>query len=442
MFIPSASPRQGQADAFSSLEDAPTPRPAAPARRRRPWLRLRPLAKLLAAFAVIAAGVVAEIGTFVRVQSSDAVVSAPRIVMRTPIGGVVTQGGGAPSHPVQRGETVVRVENPLASRLPAEELQARAERLRAELAASAQRRATLATMQQDMQRRADQHAQVLAARYDAEIAGAQAAMAAMAARRDQARRDLVRRRVLAVSGDVAQAELERTQMLLDSSTEDELQQEALRGSLQTQRDAAASGLYAESGPNETSYAAQRRDEIAMRVADLDQSVAVLTAELAQTEALARATEADLARRASVELRAASDAVVWRTSAQPGDVVGPGDTVAELVVCDQVVVAAAVAQRDLAAIVAGGPATVQLAGETAERQGRVIGTLAEAAIGGDPRLATVPPSTKAASAVVLVSLGPPAEGRAQAGDCPVGRSARVVLPRSGSSLWQGLLGRLF
>jgi len=399
---------------------------------RRP--RLRHAAKLLAAAAVLAVGVLAEAGELVRVQATDAVVSAPRIAVRTPVAGLVSTGGPAIGRPVHRGEVLARIGNPLAATLPLAEAEAHVARLRADLAATGRQRAALVVLQAELQRRAEAHMRVLTARFNAEIAGADAAIAAAADKHAQAGRDLARRRTLAASGDVALADLQRTQTVFATSAADEAAQAALRQNLVAQRDGAAEGVYAEPGANDTSYAAERRDEIALRLTDLDRAAATLTAELAQAEAVAAATRADFARQTEAAITAPADGMVWRTGAQPGDMLRAGDTVMELVACDQEVVVAAVPQSELSAIAVGGTATLLLAGETAERSARIIGTIAAASADNDPRLATVPAAARSASAMVLLALPPEATA---GGGCLVGRSARVVLARSG----EGLLARL-
>lgn len=396
------------------------------------WLR-RSL-KIGAAGILLAAGLLAELGTVVRVQSTDAVVSAPRIGVRAPIGGMVAAGGPTIGQTVKRGAVLARLSDPRVSRLPLEELETRAARLRAELAAAAQRRDELVALQADLTQRAQAHSRVLAARFDAEIAGADATVAADAARQEQSRRELARRRTLAAGGDVTTADLERSQMAYDTASQEGAAQEAQRRSLRTQRNAAAVGVYAEPGANDTSYAAERRDEVALRMGDLDQSVAVLTADLAETDAMAAATAADIAKRGEADILAPTDGIIWRNGAHEGDLVAAGDIVADLVACDQAVVVAAITQRDLTAILVGGTATVRLSGETQDRKGRVLATLAEGAIAGDPRLAALPTTDKIPGAVALVALGPSEDTvAADAANpdgtaCMVGRNARVLLPR--------------
>ena len=415
--------------------------------RQRRFPPLRRAVKILAALILLAAGGLAELGSLVRTQSTDAIVSAPRLAVRSPIDGVIATAAPALGSVVHRGDVLVRVHDPRVSRLPLADLRSRAAHLRAELAAAAQRRGGLLALQADLKQRADLHTRLLGARLDAEIAGADAALMAAVARQEQSRRDVGRSRALTAGGDVAPADLERTQTNFAAALQTGAMQDAQRRSLQAQRDATAVGIYAEPGANDASYAAQRLDEITLRLGDLDQSVAILTAELAQSDALTAATVADLAQRGEAEIVASADAMVWRTGARDGDFVAAGEPVADLVVCDQAVVVAAVRQRDLATIPIGAIATVRLSGETQDRQGRVLSTLAEGAVAGDARLAALPATEKVPGAVVLVGLEPAAAPAASdhpesaATACPVGRTARVLLPRGDTSTLRALLDRV-
>lgn len=441
MFMPLPNAERGEADTVSRVPEPEVAR----ARRRRAnagaWARR--FLKLAAALAVLGAGAAAELGSLVALQSSDAVVSAPRIVLRAPIAGVVVAGGPAVGQVVPRGTVLARIDNPRLSRLALAELQARVARIEADLAAGARHRAMLVGFQATLRQRATLHDRVMTERFDAEIAGAEASLAADTARQRQHGRDLARRSVLAATGDLARAQLEQTETALAAATAEDTAQAAARRSLQAQRDAAARGVFAEAGPNEASYATERDDEVALRIAELDQSQAASRADLAQAEAMLQATRADLARAASAAIVAPADAMVWRTGAEPGDVVAPGDTVADLVACDRDVVVAEVPQRDLGEIAIGGAATVRLAGEAADRTGRVLGTLAQAAVADDRRFAIVPAAAgRTPQAMVLVSLGAAPAAAADASGCVVGRSARVVLPRRAHGLLRGLFDRVF
>jgi multidrug resistance efflux pump len=398
--------------------------------------------KILAGLLVLGAGALAELGSVVRLQSTNAVVSAPHAALRTPISGVVDRAAPAVGTLVRQGDVLVRVHDPMASSLPVETLRIQMAQQRAKLAATEQRRAALLTFRTTLQARAEAHTRLLTARLNAEIEGAAAMRASTAVQRDQDRRDLSRRRQLIVDGVVSASDLEHTQAVWEAAAQVEIAQSAARRSLEVQRDSAAAGMFAEAGPNEASYAVQRRDEMSLRLGDLDETAANLQADLAHTIALAAATEADAARRTAHQVVAPSDMIVWRRGVQLGDVVNAGETVIDLVACDQSLIIAAIRQRDLDLIEVGGIATIRLTGESGDRHGRVLGTLAASEVDGDPRIAAVPPGDRTASAMALVELGPAPEGAvATPNGCAVGRTAQVMLPRHDMGPLRNLLDRI-
>ncbi len=413
-----------------------------PAPRRGHRIRVGRIAKILAALVVLCAGGLAELGSLVRLQSTSAVVSAPHAALRAPIGGVVEADAPAVGARVRRGEVLVRIADPLVSRLPVEALRIQAEQQRAALAATERQRAALVTFRDTLQHRAEAHLGLLMVRLNAEIEGAAALRASGAVQRDQDRRDLARRRALTNDGFVSTSDLEHSQAAFEAAAQTEAAQAAARRSLEIQRDSAAAGMFAEAGPNEASYAVQRRDEVSMRLDDLDAALSAQAADLARTTELAAATVADLNRRSAAEIVAPADMIVWRNGVQHGDVVVAGDTVIDLVACDRALVIAAIRQRDLDLIAVGGTATVRVTGEQQDRHGRVVGTLAASEVDGDPRGAAVPAGDRAASAMALVQLEQdPADAAATPHGCVVGRTARVQLPRVDMGPLRNLLNQV-
>jgi multidrug resistance efflux pump len=442
MFMPASAPKSLETDTLSRVEAPPPPRldRLAPGRHGS----LRRIAKLVVAGSVVAAGLIAGTGELVGVRSTDAIVSAPLVPIRAPIAGIVAQGAPPPGTFLRRGALVLRIVNPRLSRLKLDELRAHEAELRAGLAALARRRDALLSLQADLRQRADAQASLTASQLDAEIAGAGASLAASTLRQAQARRDLARRQILAASGDLALAEVERAQTAVFAMQHEQITQAAALRGLRIRRAAAAQADGASLGG--ASYASQRLDEVTITLIELDQNAATMSAALAQTAALATATERDFALHAEASLPAPADAIVWRHGAQAGDRVAEGDAVAELVACGQAVIVAAVSQKDLPSIMLDGRASIRLSGEYRDRKGFVIGTVAQAAVAGDARLATLPDFGKRAGAIVLVSLDSPADEtdsyRAAGQACLVGRAARVRLPRAHAGLLESLAESLF
>ena len=392
--------------------------------------------KIAAAASILAVVAVEELGGALTLQSPHAVVSAPRISLRTPIAGVVSGGAVRLGATLAEGAAVVRITNPRLSKGPLEALRAHRATLAAQRAAGVVRRAKLVTLYQALTERAAQHNRAVADRLDADIAAAEATLAMRVRQRVQDQRDFARRKLLAATGVVPPADLEHSESTVAIAAAAVDAQQAVRDSLQAQRAAVAAGVFAEPGANEASYAAQRADEVWMRLAELDQAQASLDSEVEEVGRQIGQEVKERDRADAVTIASPVDAVVWRSGAEPGDVVAAGDVVAELVDCRRAVVVAPMAQADVGLVEIGGIARILLAGEHEPRSGKVLTSLAASALSGDLRLAALPPVGRAPEVAVLIALD-----TIPSGECLAGRSASVRLPRANATMLTRLLDRL-
>ena len=434
MFTP-LKPPAGLDPAAFSVQIGAQPAPKAQSRllaRWKAWRRSRAV-KMTAAVAILAVVAVEELGGALTLQSAHAVVSAPRISLRTPIAGVVAGGALRLGASLAEGAAVVRIANPRLSYRTRDGLRAREAILAAQYAAGEVRRAALAAMHRALTDRADLHAQIMGSRLDADIANADAILAIRISQQVLAQRDFARRRLLAATGVVPPAELERSESAFAIAASAVDAQIAARDSLHAQRAAIAKGVFAEPGANEASYAAQRADEVWLRLAELDQAQASLQSELAEAQMQSGQEAEELGRLGAITIVSPVDALVWRSGAAPGDVVASGDVVAELVDCGRVVVVAPLAQADSGSVEIGGTARILLAGERQPRRGKVLAQLAEPALSGDMRLAALPAAGRSPEVAVLISLDDIPQG-----ECLAGRSAKVRLPRSDGTMLTRLL----
>jgi hypothetical protein len=131
--------------------------------------------------------------------------------------------------------------------------------------------------------------------------------------------------------------------------------------------------------------------------------------------------------------APSAGMVWKLGASNGERVGAGETIAQIVDCDSAFIIARVPQNRVPDIMVGDEAEFRLSGDETKRHGRVL-TVTGDATGGDRNLAAVPFEEKGPTAAVRIAMDP------VAGECPVGRTARVLLPSNGRGFISQLLGR--
>ena len=117
-------------------------------------------------------------------------------------------------------------------------------------------------------------------------------------------------------------------------------------------------------------------------------------------------------------------MIWKILASNGERVTVGSPVAEIVDCGRAFLVAAVPQDRFADVLLGGVASFRLSGEDELRHGRVVAITGEASLTEDRNLAGVPMNGRSATAIARIEVAP-SENRA--GECLVGRTARVHLP---------------
>lgn len=403
-----------------------------------PGTRLRRALKLAAAGVVLAAGAVAVLGEHTQLQSDSAVVSAPLLFLKAPIDGVV--GGVMPmiGAVVAANHVFATIDDGSVARDRLADLTARVARLEADHASVQRHHDTLAEMLTVLGHRADAHSDAVGSRLGAELAGAEAAASASAAGRDQAARDLQRRQTLTAAGFAARADLEQARTRLDTASREAEGRIAAASALRIQQASARRGVLSDGGANDVAYSAQRRDEIAMRLTDIDQRLAGLDAERIEAASNLAAESERVGRLSHAEIASPVSGTVWRTGTSTGERIAKGQMVAELADCSHPLVLASLAQRLVPDLLVGGAARVKFAGEDDGHDGIVMSVLGERVLQDDHRMAALPATTGDGAAVILIAL---ATAAADA-PCQVGRSGRVVLPRKAGGPVSRVLAWLF
>jgi multidrug resistance efflux pump len=294
-------------------------------------------------------------------------------------------------------------------------------------------KASLETFRKDLQERSEAYLKASAARLAGTAAEAENALAALYGRREEAKKNLNRRTTLAQSGTASTADLDKAQSEFEIvSAEAEAQRGRLE-SLFAQIAAVNNGVVSEPGSNDVAYSRQRADEVAIRLAELDQQRALTLADIEETSARLASEQARIDKLQSASMVAPSSGMVWRLGASTGERVGVGETIAQIVDCSSAFIIARVPQNRVPEIEVGSEAEFRLSGDELKRHGRVL-TVSGDATAGDRNLAAVPFDEKGSSATVRIAMD------AIDGQCFVGRTARVLLPSKGRGLISRLIGR--
>ena len=371
------------------------------------------------------------------VTSTNAIVSAYVMSVRTPIDGVVS-GLPAVGVRISSGEPIGRVDNLRADMEHLQDLRAVEAQAQSGADAVEVERGLLEAQRQRLLARAGAHSEAVAARLEQQIVQAGRLLAARQAAVRQAVADLERGHQLHLAGILADAEFEKLQTVRDVAVQEEAAQEADIATLRLEAASARKGLLSEPGVNnDVAYSRQRADEVNLLLAESNRARTAFQeqASVAHANVDSETQRTELLRKA--ELVSPLTGLLWRLDAVSGERVATGDSVAELVDCRDSFVLAEVSQDRVPDIAVGGQARFRLSGEMEERTGTVLGVSGDPQKDDNRKLAAFPiQDTSERLATVRIGLAA-REARLTARDsqdsCLVGRTARVLLPTNGSNL---------
>jgi multidrug resistance efflux pump len=360
------------------------------------------------------------IRSLLQATSTEAVVNARLVTLRAPIEGDIESPTGinVGTH-FKAGDTVLRVVNRRAERSRLDDLTRLIDQIESERAGIGSRIADMAVIQAELtgQLRSFQEGRLnqLKARA-AEIASE---MAAARANRDAAQQALARVQPMANSGSIPAATLERYKRDAQVTAETYTAIEHRLSAMQVELKAAEAGTFIGDTYNDQPRSAQRIDEIAQRLNELnadlrdrDTRIATLRKELTQEEK--RHGE-----RAEAVLTTPVAATVWEVLTSPGETVVRGQDLVRLLDCSGTVVTAGVSESVYNRLHIGQSASFVLRGESDAHAGQIVGLTGVAS--APANLAIQPSALSKEPYRVTVRLldSDPTEG------CKVGRTGRVT-----------------
>lgn len=382
----------------------------------------RPL-KLVTAASLTLAGAYGILSEQQFVTSSNAVVSAYVLDIRTPAEGTVSTLPRTPGAPVAVGDLLGHISNPLADHQHLDNLRTLLATAEANTAADAAEVTALASQQHALLTRAQSHADAVTARLTLAVAEAESTLAAREDADREAATELDRGRKLHAAGILPTADFDRLVSTRAIAEHQLAAQRSVLASLRSQRASAAAGLLSEPGTNnDVAYSRQRADELSMKLAETQRSLAASRAEAAQAAAAVASENTRAGQLAAADLRSPIAGQIWQIEAMDGESAALNTPVLSLVDCSRQFLLVEVPQERMPDIALGGTARYKLTGESQEHTGLVQ------AVTGDPqketnhKFAAFPlQDTAEQLATVRVTLAEPAA------TCTVGRTARVLLP---------------
>lgn len=426
-------PRPPLPEFFAPLSQGPAPTlPPPAALKPRARLPLGRAWRLVVAVGLVLAALLALWRQMALFTTQHAVLSAPMLTLRAPIAGELTWLAGGPGARLSAGAPVALLQHGEVDAVRRLSLEGQAARLAAEARAIQQQREALRGVDAALARRGQEQREEAARLYALRLDEAQALQSAAEARAQRLRAELRRGEELARGGHLAvqgRERLEAERLIAEREAEAmALRAEALR----LQQAAALRGVWLAEGQGGISYTEQRRDEIALRDAELARQHATVTAEWTAASAKVIEERARGLRASEAWLTTPSALAIWRLTAEAGQRLRLEEPVADLVDCRASVLLVAVPQSEVPSLAEGGTVRFRLAGELRERTGTVRQWLPEGMAREGGRLALLPSRPPGASRLLEVALPEPEPD----GACLVGRTARVVIPRAGwlGGLW--------
>lgn len=369
------------------------------------------------------------------ISTSNAIMSAYVIDVRTPIEGTVSDLPLVAGQLITKGQLLGRIDNSLSDHQHLDNLRLAEETAASQVNALGAERTALESLRRALLLRADHHASITSERLEHQISDASHTLSARQIAFQQADTELARGRELHNAGIIANAVFEQLESNQRVLAEEASAQRATVGSLKTQATAMRHGMLSEPGTNnDVAYSTQRADEIAIKLAENSRA---LIEEQMQAHQAHITVEREANRDAQLttsELRAPSSGLLWKINAMNGEHTVSGSQVLSMVDCNRQFLLAEIPQDRLSSVFLHGQAHIRFAGERMERTGTVLSASGDPQRDMDHKLAATPvgdPTQELATVLISVDAAPETSD-ARSG-CLVGRTARVRIPSTGDNL---------
>lgn len=417
---------------------------AVPSREARALHISRRTIKIAIAVTMLATGSYGIFSESEYVSSSNSVVSAYVLEVRSPIDGTVDGLPLAAGMFIQQDQFLARLNNTQASRQNVGAIQTLEDEGQATAVALAAERDALVGQREALLARAGEHISAVGARLSQQAAEAERVLSAREIALRQANVELGRSRQLHDAGVVSNAEFDKLVFAQQIAVEQVAAQQAEVSSARAQVRAASHGTLSEAGAGgDVSYSRQRADEISMRLVEISGRLAA--SRVREETGLAREVSNATALRQS-ELRSPISGLVWKLQSINGERAATGDTILSLIDCNRQFLLAEIPQDRLPDVALGRRAQFRLSGESFDRGGTVL------SVSGDPqRQSSADPDQKLAAfpvrdstqqlATVLIGMDAAARAGSAQG-CLVGRTARVLIPTNASNVASRWMREMF
>ncbi len=324
---------------------APEPKPPA-----RSWQRLTALKTstiIKSAVALLAALVLGwmPVQRLLATTSTEAVINARVITVRTPIAGDVSAplANLQPGTNFHSGDVLLTVKNPRSDRSNLDSLKRAVEQFSTTIAALRAKEAVLKNHRAELAAQQDRFRSGRVATIEKQISEVDAQIASANVEHKDADKTLARSRALFAKGTAAEAILDKAQRDESVAAQTINQLRERHKALEIELAAARQGTFIADGYNDMPQSAQRGLEIELQLADV-------SARLAGTIKERAAAKDDLAREArrdrelsTAVIRASVSGRIWETMTAPGEYVNAGQPLMRVLDCGSAIVTASVSE---------------------------------------------------------------------------------------------------
>lgn len=398
--------------------------------------------KLLLAFFFSAAGLYGIFSDSEYISTSDAVISAYTLDVRTPVEGTLSDLPIAAGGIVAKGQVLARVENPLFDQRSYDDLAAQRVRAESSVAALERERGMLQAEKRQLEARTGKYLVMVTNRMNDQIHVAERSLGALKNSLDQSQIDLKRGAGLHDAGIMADADYEKLLLNRNVLAEQVKEAEADLAVNNTEAYAAGHGILSEPGTNnDVAYSQQRVDEIAILLAANARQLATAHAEATEAENAMARESARNNSLAEYQISSPLTGQIWRLNSINDEHVEAGTSVVTLIDCSRQFVLVEISQDRMADIEVGRTAWMRITGEKEERESQVLSIQSDPQMDFDHKLAALPyrePNQKLASVVLSLAQ----DGAGQELGCAAGRGVHVRIPVRQNSYFSRTVRRIF
>ena len=399
----------------------------------------RRILKIAFAVTLFGGGAFGMLSDSTYISSSNAVISAYVVDVRSPIDGIISNLPLAAGTLVTSGQLLGDVQNPRIDRQHLDNVLTLESGSQSTVNALIAERASLEQQQKALLARSYVDTSAVASRLDQQAAAATRTLSGLQQALAEAAIELRRGQQLHDAGIIADAALDKLRSAHLIAVEQVAAQQSTLASIRSQASNATRGILTEPGDaSDIAYSRQRADEIAIKLVDNANALTIARGQADESHLIAAAETVRSGLMRQSQIHSPVPGVVWKINTTNGEVISGGTSVLSVVNCNQQFVLAQIPQDRVPDVAVHREARIRLAGESEVREGTVVSVSGDALKLPDAKLAALPfQESSQQMATVLISLDPggsptserhrPQHPQDENPPCLVGRTVRVLIP---------------